>query len=170
MSSRKKSKGLTLIELAIALAIVGILATVAVPSYSNYVKEQKLSEVPTIAALAKSKIEQLWSPNPTTGRTFAVDCGSAAAGSSFWDVSCAGGDSQNVAVDITGKGDMTGFSFTEFVCNNQASLADGGCEKPVGTTKITSRFPEGWPGAPEKTCEDTPSKKARYIIKKGGDC
>ncbi|MEL0628011.1 pilin [Psychromonas aquatilis] len=42
---KKINKGFTLIELLIVIAIIGILAAVAVPSYNNYTKKAKFSEV-----------------------------------------------------------------------------------------------------------------------------
>ncbi|WP_122662862.1 pilin [Pseudomonas viridiflava] len=49
----KAQKGFTLIELMIVVAIVGILAAVAIPSYQNYSRKAAYSEV--IAAMAAIK-------------------------------------------------------------------------------------------------------------------
>lgn len=43
MITFKKNKGFTLIEVMIVVAIVAILASIALPSYSNYIKKSRAS-------------------------------------------------------------------------------------------------------------------------------
>jgi len=50
-------KGFTLIELMIVVAIIGILAAVAIPAYSNYTKKAKFTEVSQATNAMKIAVE-----------------------------------------------------------------------------------------------------------------
>jgi len=57
----KRQAGFTLIELMIALVVIGILTAVAVPNYSAYVQRTKLTDAWSALAGVQPQAEQHWS-------------------------------------------------------------------------------------------------------------
>ena len=68
---RNQQSGFTLIELMIVVAIIGILAAIAIPSYMDYTKKAKVSELILATAPAKLAVSEYIVSNgdaPDTGR------------------------------------------------------------------------------------------------------
>jgi len=57
---KKVQQGFTLIELMIVVAIIGILAAVAIPAYSDYTIRAKVSEGMGIGAAAKTSVSEFY--------------------------------------------------------------------------------------------------------------
>jgi len=69
--------GFTLIELLIVVAIIGILAAIAVPSYQSYTRKAKFSEVISAIAPYKLGVETCFQ---ATGSLAAASCDNAVGG------------------------------------------------------------------------------------------
>ena len=70
MHSTKTQKGFTLIELMIVVAIVGILAAVAIPAYSDYTTRAKITEALSLTANGKSIVAENVLAGTTAGTGF----------------------------------------------------------------------------------------------------
>jgi type IV pilus assembly protein PilA len=58
MKTLKLSQGFTLIELMIVIAIIGTLASIAIPTYQDYVIKTKIIEGLSLVASAKSAVSE----------------------------------------------------------------------------------------------------------------
>lgn len=63
---RSMQKGFTLIELMIVVAIIGILAAVALPAYSDYTKKAKMAEVILAASGCRTSITEAFQSATST--------------------------------------------------------------------------------------------------------
>lgn len=65
MKRRSKELGFTLIELLIVVTVIGILASIAIPSYSDYVQRAAVADATATLADLRIKIEQHFQDNLT---------------------------------------------------------------------------------------------------------
>ena len=63
MKKLRKHQGFTLIELMIVVAVIGILASIAYPSYREYVAKSRRAEAKTVLLSAQQWMERFYTEN-----------------------------------------------------------------------------------------------------------
>ena len=122
MISRRTVQGFTLIELMIVVAIVGVLASIALPAYNDYVRRAAVQEAFSELANWRVRMEQFYQDNRNYG---GGGCGVAApapAGSKF-NFGC-DTDGQTYTLSATGSvNPATGHGYTVDQLNVKATTS-----------------------------------------------
>jgi type IV pilus assembly protein PilE len=150
-----KQQGFSLIELMIAVVIVGIISAVAIPNYRDYVTRSRVPEATAGLGDIRVRMEQFFQDNrsyPVGGCVVAP----AAAGPTqlqvplgeSYDFTCAA-TATTYTVTATGKGSMAGFQFSIDQFNARNSNFTG------------TAAADGWISHAPNNC---------WVIRKGGKC
>ena len=125
---KANQKGFTLMELMIVVAIIGILASIAIPSYTEYVMRGKAAEATATLADLKSRMEQCFQDNKDyTHATCAALCATP-VDAEYFTYSCTPASTATTytlaAAAVAGQG-INGFSFTIDENGGKTSNFDG---------------------------------------------
>lgn len=141
---KNRVKGFTLLELMVTVAIIGILAAVALPAYTDYVKRGRIPQATNNLSAMRVKLEQYFQDN----RTYVGACADGTVAplpqADNFTYTCPTLTATTYVVQATGSGTMAGFTYTINELN----------------AKATTAVPTGW-GTVPKTC---------WVTKKDGSC
>jgi type IV pilus assembly protein PilE len=135
----QRSRGFTLIEVMVTVAIIAILAGVALPSYSAYVQRSKVPPAFDALSSLATRMEQRYQdtgsyacPNPLpTPTNFTITCATT------------GATNQNFNATATGTGALAGYAYTINQAGARATTAhpkgtNAACWSSKGGTQCDS--------------------------------
>jgi len=124
-----KQAGFTLIEVMIVVVIIAVLASIALPSYNDYLTRGRIPEATSNLTIRRVQMEQYFQDNRQyTGFPL---CATPDTTNKYFDFSCAAAPTATTyTLQAVGKGTMAGFTYTIDQAN----------------TKATTAAPAGWTG------------------------
>jgi type IV pilus assembly protein PilE len=146
---RSTSHGFTLIELMITVAIIGILAAVALPAYSDHVMRGRVADATQALSSRRAAMEQYFQDQrsyaaPTNAKIVYPCANAIQVGDKAFTIDCGTPGATTYTITATGVGPANGFAYT--------IDQDG--------TSSTTQLPKAWGNAPA----------ACWILRKGDTC
>jgi type IV pilus assembly protein PilA len=129
-------KGFTLIELMIVVAIIGILAAIAIPAYSDYTKRAKVTELVTAGSACKASVSEYFQAQQAYPPNIAAAGCSATTTAKISGLTMTGNGIITVSANSTGAG-VTG---NYVLVPTESATGSGVLEWACTTSSIDDKY------------------------------
>lgn len=154
VSERIAIRGITLIELMVVVAIIGVIAAFAYPAYTDYIARGKIQTVTAALSEIRVKLEQYFQDNRTyVGACVATTVAPLPTGdvTKYFDVACT-----LTATSFT----VTASGWPAGTPGRDTSMAGFTYTIDQSNARQTTSLPAGW-GSTPVNC---------WVTRKGGQC
>lgn len=136
--SKTRPRGFTLIELMIVVAIVGILAALAYPSYQDYIRKTRRSDAVSALTTARLQQEQWRASNKTYATKTDLDLETSPDG--YYSISI-GETLDEATCALTGNPTATAYAIKASATTTGGQNQDSGCAN-LCTNKSGAFYPD----------------------------